>query len=168
MKLTKKNYGSYAIILVLIFYLFQIFRSISFYPKFPFIISKYFSGDPTSIVSASISTFIMIILIVVSLVSFFINYKYNWVVISIPFLIQLLINYSIGGIAVSMGYIIRIIKSIYELNFLNLFSNLIATILFLIILGYLILKNVKKIESIKFEIFTGILIIILLSLNFLL
>ena len=164
MKLTKKTYGSYAIILVLIVYLFQIFRSISFYPKFPFITSRYFSGDPISIVLASISTFVIIILIIVSLVSFFTNYKYNWIIISIPFLIWLLIPYSIGGIAISRGYIIRLMKNIYELNFSSLFSNLIMTILFLIILVYLVLKNVKKIENTKFEIFTGMLIIILFTL----
>lgn len=111
-------------------------------------------------------TFILLILIAISIISIFLKYNYRFVVISLPFLWNLLLPLKRSGEPIFVGGIINIFYYLFIKEYLMIIPSLLLTILSIIPVIYLFIKqfkeNDKKIIETIFSILLAIIIVFLI------
>jgi hypothetical protein len=137
MKFNYKEAGLYSIILILIYYIFTFVSQLSsgsnqFPSRLSYLFGHYY--------------ILFIILAIASMVSIFWKYKYNWVVISLPFF-YILLNYFLNGL-------ISIASFIRDASFC------------LFAIFYLFIKGIKDIKNWTYEITFAIIIFVLFIIKF--
>ena len=157
MRQIKDNWGLYAICVVLIYFLFKYLIQLK-------------SGSPYWIQRTNLlfgpHAWIFFILVIVALISIFVSYKYNWIVISLPFFWTLLLPLKVGPGMGFQGSIINFFVILFQGNVGIAVATLFGAILGILSIVYLFIKNLKEIENKKFEIIFGIIIIILFLVKF--
>lgn len=158
MRIDKDNFAKYTVLLTLLFTLISFI--IKFYLSLPNnlkAISKQFGPLP----------YLLLILVIAAIISIFIKYKFNWIVISLPFLWYLLLPLKVN-IEFYMGSLVNILIFAFKGVSSHTFyiKYLFDSLLPLCIICYLFIKNIKRIEDIKYEITFTILILFFFILNF--
>src|SRR3989344_1851258 len=140
MKFNYKEVGLYSIILVLLYSLLTFVSQL-----------KYGSHQIPIRLSALFGQYyiLFIILVIVSIVSIFWKYKYNWIVISLPFFYTLLYYLSNSLPLITGSSLIGLIK--FSINVLFCLSAIL----------YLFIKGIKNIKNRNYEITFAIIIFVL-------
>ncbi len=151
MKIDKDNFAEYSILLILLSFLIS------------FIIQFYFSlpNDLKSITEQfGPLPYLLLILMIAAIISIFIRYKFNWIVISLPFLWYLLLPMKVN-VEFYMGSLVNIIAFAFKgISGSTLYIRyLLESLLPLCIICYFMIKNIRKIKDIKYEIAFTILIL---------
>ena len=151
MKSLKQNYGLYAILVVLGYYFFK------------FLYQFKFSGDNAYLrldLMFGPLYWVFLLLLVAAIVSIFVVYKYNRVVISLPFFWNLLLPLKIAPGSGFRGTIINMFAVLFQGDITTSLLMLLGSILGILCVTYLFVKNIKQIENNKFEIISAVLIIL--------
>jgi hypothetical protein len=140
MRFNLKDIGLVVVLLLLILGILGFIKSVSYLKSSIFPIPIFFN--------------IELIMIIIAIISIFWNYKFNWIVISLPFFWWIIVN------LLSLKYLI-----IAPLTF-SLIVIYLGMILDILVICYLIIKGIKKIESLKYELSFAVPMIIILIIEF--
>jgi len=155
MKLNKEHYGIFAVLIVLIYFLGLFLYQLKFgAPHWITRINLLFGPLP----------FIFLILLIAAIVSIFVYYKFNWIVISLPFLWNLLLPLKADFAAGFRGQLIEFFALLFQ--GLVFFKLIIGLMLPLLVVVYLFVKNLRKVESKKYELAFAAAILIFFILRF--
>lgn len=154
MRFNKENYTIYIIILIFIYWIIKFSYQFSFSsPNYFMRIELEFGPLP----------WIFFILILVALVSIIIDYRFNWVVISLPFFWFLFFPFKIIGSEFFRGQLLMFVQIIIR-GGNPFFTPILPTLIALLIIFYLFFKNLRNIENKKYEIISGLIILFFLLL----
>jgi hypothetical protein len=156
MKPIKENLGLYSILLALIFFLSRFLLQFKYGPNH--------SSQRIDLLFGP-HAWIFLILLIAAIVSVFVIYKYSWIVIALPFLWQLLLPLKITPGSGFRGSIINFFATLFQGEIGVAIAVIFGTILGILSVIYLCVKNLKQIENKKFEIIFATLIIIFLLIR---
>ena len=157
MKPISGNYGLYAILIVLISHLGLILYNLIFNMRWVDFLYGPF-------------TVVFILLLLLSIMSILIEFKHNWILISLPFIWRLLLPFEVSSgnplnIGYYRGHLIRAFSILFSGDggawLQNVFFEFAASIFLMIILLYLFMKYIKKTKKENYELLFSFLILIL-------
>jgi hypothetical protein len=137
MKPIKENIGLYAILIILIYWIVSFLSQFTHSPGNRALRIEFIFGPFATL---------FFILMLVAVVSIFWDYKFNWIVISIPFLWKLLLPFKIASFGVFKGTLINLFASLFQANITGVWVALSNSIIPLLVVVYLFLKNTRNLK----------------------